>query len=87
MALEGVGPAVGCGLVPPADLGHQAPTPVVHLAEALLPACLEAIVRAGGEIVEEPRPIDERGLFARFRDLDGNVWGLWAPAGSSQSDS
>ncbi len=37
--------------------------------------------RAGGEIVEPPRQVGKMGFFARFRDPEGNLLGLWSAGG------
>jgi predicted enzyme related to lactoylglutathione lyase len=78
--LDGVERKVRCALVPASVLGHGAPTAVIHLTAAQLATCLEKIRTAGGTVVAEPEAIDDQGLFGRFRDPDGNLWGLWAPA-------
>ncbi len=44
-----------------------------------LEATLERIARHGGEIALEPVEIGTSGRFARFRDPEGNSFGLWQP--------
>jgi predicted enzyme related to lactoylglutathione lyase len=76
---------VGCGVVGGAAAGLTAPTPVVHVEETDLDRYLERVTGAGGEVIEAARQIDEHGRFARFKDSEGNLWGLWAPVdGRSQ---
>lgn len=40
---------------------------------------LERVLRHGGEVALEPVEIGESGRFARFRDPEGNSFGLWQP--------
>lgn len=85
--LDGVERTVRCALVPASVLGHGAPTAVIHLPATQLATCLEKIRTAGGTVVAEKEAIDNQGLFARFRDPDGNLWGLWAPAAEPSAGS
>ena len=81
-SLSDAGGVVGCGVVDAAAVGLPAPTPVVHVGSADLDPCLERVTVAGGEVIGPARQIDEHGRFARFKDSEGNLWGLWAPAES-----
>jgi predicted enzyme related to lactoylglutathione lyase len=53
------------------------PLLVIHLSGADLEDCLERIVAAGGEIDRPAASVGTMGRFARFRDPEGNVLGLW----------
>ncbi|HEX4953272.1 MAG TPA: VOC family protein [Thermoanaerobaculia bacterium] len=73
--------AIGGGLGAPAVIGAEQPLLVLHLHGCTLTECLLAISRAGGEIVEPPRQVGKMGFFARFRDPEGNLLGLWSDGG------
>ena len=83
VVLEEAAGDMGCGLAEASAGGLDSPTPVVHLDRAEMQPCLERVVEAGGEVIQEPQPVDHLGSFARFRDSEGNTWGLWAAAGST----
>ena len=78
------------GLMPagsPAAGGVDQPLLVIHVlpegtegAEPLA-AWLDRIVAAGGEVEQPASRIGDMGFFARFRDPEGNRFGLWAAAG------
>ncbi|HEX6901197.1 MAG TPA: VOC family protein [Thermoanaerobaculia bacterium] len=63
----------------PAGGGVDYPLLVIHLSGAALEQCLERIVRAGGEVDLPPEAVGAMGRFARFRDPEGNLLGLWEP--------
>lgn len=67
------------GLLP---AGVTAPHPllVIHISGADLEECLERIVAAGGQIDLAAAPVGDMGRFARFRDPEGNLLGLWQAA-------
>jgi len=50
---------------------------VVHISGASLDDCLQRVVAAGGWIDQPVRPVGTMGFYARFRDPEGNVLGLW----------
>ena len=55
---------------------------ILYLAVPAIPAALEQIARAGGEVVREEHAIgDDYGFSAEFRDPNGNLLGLWSQAG------
>jgi predicted enzyme related to lactoylglutathione lyase len=54
---------------------------VVHLEEESLEDCLERIAAAGGRIDRAAAAVGEMGWFARFRDPEGNLLGLWKSGG------
>ena len=64
------------GLLPAeATLGH--PLLVLHISGAGLEECLAKIVEAGGRIDQPAADVGGLGRFARFRDPEGNLMGLW----------
>jgi uncharacterized protein len=69
--------AIGGGLSTAAVVGSAHPLLVVHVSGCSLTECLLKISRSGGEIVEPPRQVGNSGSFARFRDPEGNLLGLW----------
>ena len=81
LSLPEAGGEVGCGVVGGAAAGLTAPTPVVHVDDTDLDRYLERVDGAGGEVIEAARQIDGHGRYARLKDSEGNLWGLWAPAG------
>jgi len=78
----GSGPAsspgpVGGGLMGREALGADHPLLVIHIEGVPLGEALERIEEAGGEVVQPPRPVGGMGIWARFRDSEGNLLGLW----------
>lgn len=53
------------------------PLVVIHLEGMLLADLLPAIEAAGGLIEQPATPVGAMGTFARFRDTEGNLLGLW----------
>lgn len=64
-----------------ADPAH-APHPllVVHVEGATLEECLARVEAAGGSVDLPPAAVGDMGRFARFRDPEGNLLGLWQSA-------
>ena len=62
----------------PAGGGVDHPLLVVHLSGASLEECLERIVEGGGSVDLAPESVGTMGRFARFRDPEGNLLGLWS---------
>jgi uncharacterized protein len=60
------------GLTPPRTKGV-----IPYILAPDMDATLEAIERAGGEIVVRTTDVMGYGDFAHFRDPDGNLIGLW----------
>ena len=82
---------IGGGLTTPEILGADRPLLVIHVAGASLAAWLERIVAAGGSVASPPAPVGDFGVYARFRDPEGNLFGLWQgrddEAGTGTDDS
>lgn len=74
----------GAGLTDAATLGSDRPLAIFHVEGVPLAAWLQRIVAAGGSVDGEPRRIDGMGEFARFRDPEGHLFGLWRPAGDDR---
>jgi predicted enzyme related to lactoylglutathione lyase len=74
------------GIATPGTLGATQPLPVIHVENEPLEAVLERVAAAGGKIDLAPRKVSGYGTFARFRDPDGNLFGLWRPASCEISD-
>lgn len=51
--------------------------PVVVIKVQNLDDALARIRAEGCEVVMDPRPVGEIGTFAKFRDTEGNVLGVW----------
>lgn len=68
------------GLSDPDTLGCEHPLVVLDVEQASLAECLDQIVAAGGAVDKPPDQVGEMGWFARFRDPDGNLLGLWRSA-------
>jgi predicted enzyme related to lactoylglutathione lyase len=60
--------------------GH--PLVVLHVDGIPLDDCLARVVAAGGAVDLPAHPVGTFGSFARFRDPEGNVLGLWQAASS-----
>jgi hypothetical protein len=72
--------ALGGGLYLRHELGAPHPLLMLHLAAGRLEDCLAAITTHGGTVDQVPRTVGSFGRFARFRDPEGNLLGLWEPA-------
>jgi hypothetical protein len=55
----------------------EQPLLVIHLTGAPLQQCLDLIVAEGGEVDLPVTEVGATGRFARFRDPEGNLLGLW----------
>ena len=64
----------------PADGTLDHPLLVLHISGADLADCLARIVEAGGRIDSPAADVGGMGRFARFRDPEGNLMGLWQKA-------
>lgn len=51
--------------------------PVIVINVDALDDALARIREAGGEIVMEPTPVGEIGTYAKFKDTEGNIMGVW----------
>ena len=77
---EGGRAGIDGGLLP-ADPGTPHPLLVVHVSGAPLETWLDRITAAGGIIDLPAASVGTMGVFARFRDPEGNLLGLWGPGG------
>ena len=73
---EGRKNGIDGGLLP-ADGSLNHPLLVIHVADADLEDCLRRIVEAGGRIDLPAEDVGGMGRFARFRDPEGNLLGMW----------
>lgn len=53
---------------------------MIHVEGEDLESVLERIAAAGGRIDLPPTPVGSMGTWARFRDPEGNLLGLWIAA-------
>jgi predicted enzyme related to lactoylglutathione lyase len=75
-AAEGRKNGIEGGLLPVgSSVDH--PLLVIHVSGADLEDCLRRIVEAGGGIDLPVENVGGMGRFARFRDPEGNLMGLW----------
>lgn len=58
----------------------HSPGPVPYIRPGDFDATLEAIERAGGDVLIPKTDVKGYGWFAHFRDPEGNVIGLWQDA-------
>lgn len=77
------GPPMAGGIVPAGE-GYPHPLLVIHVT-APLEAWLEKLQAAGGTLEQPPAETGGFGRFARFRDPEGNLLGLWEEKGQSPS--
>jgi hypothetical protein len=68
-------PAVG--LTTAGVLGSDRPLAVFHVDGAPLDAVLTRVEAAGGSVDLPPTAVGDAGYFARFRDPEGQLFGLW----------
>lgn len=76
------GGPIGGGLTTPEVLGADRPLVVIHVEGAPLAEWLARIVAAGGSVAAPAEPVGELGAFARSRDSEGNLFGLWQGRGA-----
>lgn len=79
-------PGIAGGLLAGGELVDGQPLLVLHLEGATLEACLARITRCGGVVELAPVAIGTAGRFARFRDPEGNRFGLWERRASGGED-
>jgi predicted enzyme related to lactoylglutathione lyase len=60
-----------------AGQGLEHPLLMIHLSGIRLDDCLRKIEEAGGTIALPATPVGGLGSWARFRDPEGNLLGLW----------
>ena len=82
---SGTGGEPRAGVTTAAVLGAVHPLAVIHV-DGELAAVLERVHAAGGSTDLPPTPVPGHGTFARFRDPDGNLLGLWSPRDPSATD-
>jgi uncharacterized protein len=51
--------------------------PVIVIKVDSIDDALARIREQGGEVVSEPTPVGEIGTYAKFKDTEGNVLGVW----------
>lgn len=66
--------AINGGLFP---RPQEAPNPTIYVGVASVEATIEKVTQAGGEVVTPRTPIPGMGAYARVRDTEGNVIGLF----------
>lgn len=59
---------------------------VVSIMVASAASTIEAIIAAGGEIVQPVNP-DEQEVYAHFRDPAGNILGIYQQAGLAETEA
>ena len=69
--------AIQGGIAPMARLGASSPLLMVHVSGTTLAVLSASIEAAGGTLEGESETVGEEGEFARFRDSEGNLLGLW----------
>ena len=75
------GEGIDGGLLP-VEVTTDHPLLVIHLSGISLEECLAKIAGEGGEIEKPAEEVGGMGRFARFRDPEGNVLGLWEGRGT-----
>jgi hypothetical protein len=68
----------GAGVTSAETLGAAAPLAVIHVEGPPLEEWLERIAAAGGLVDRGPQEVGGFGRFARFRDPEGHLYGLWS---------
>lgn len=67
--------------------GLDHPLLMIHVEGEELAVVLERITAAGGRTDLPPTPVGTMGTWARFRDPEGNLLGLWSTAPRKLSPS
>lgn len=68
------------GGITEAGAGLDHPLLMIHVEGEELESVLERIATAGGRIDLPAAPVGSMGSWARFRDPEGNLLGLWIAA-------
>lgn len=55
----------------------DAKAPVIVVSVPSVDKHIVKIEKAGGKVTLKKIPVHDMGFYARFKDLDGNVLGLW----------
>lgn len=55
----------------------EAPNPTIYVGVSSVDATIEKVTKAGGTIVTPRTPIPGMGAYARVKDTEGNVIGLF----------
>jgi predicted enzyme related to lactoylglutathione lyase len=63
-----------------AGQGVDQPLLMIHLSGITLDDCLRKVEAAGGRVEMPPTAVAAMGFWARFRDSEGNLLGLWQSA-------
>jgi predicted enzyme related to lactoylglutathione lyase len=66
--------AINGGLMP---RDANAPNPILVIGVDAIEDALRRVRDAGGEVVSETLRVGDFGLYARFKDPEGNVLALW----------
>jgi uncharacterized protein len=59
------------------DDGGASKNPVIVVKTSNIDESMEKIKSEGGEIVVEKKQVGDMGLYAQFKDSEGNIMGLW----------
>jgi hypothetical protein len=51
--------------------------PILVIDVSSIEEATKRVEAAGGQIVQKPAPAGEYGTFAKFKDTEGNVLGIW----------
>lgn len=76
-SVSGIGQEGIDGGITEAGGGLEHPLLMIHIEQAELEAVLERITAAGGSVDLPVTRVGEMGWWARFRDPEGNLLGLW----------
>jgi uncharacterized protein len=55
----------------------EAPAPTIYVGVASIDSAIERVKKAGGTVVTPNTPIPGMGAYARIKDTEGNVIGLF----------
>lgn len=61
--------------------------PVVVIKVDAIEDALVRIKESGGEVVMEPTPVGEIGTYAKFKDPEGNILGVWQDLKKNEGDA
>jgi len=62
------------GLMPREGTGKL---PVIVVSVPSITECISKVEETGGSVVMEKKPIGEMGYYARVKDTEGNIIGIW----------
>jgi uncharacterized protein len=59
--------------------GKKRDSPVIVIGVSSVRRYLKKVSNSGGQVITDPMEVEGMGIYAKIRDTEGNVMGLWEP--------